>query len=129
MSGAGSGVPGGDVSGIGDPRQFQREVAARTQAAEELRKQLSAQGVDVAPLDQTIGQLQKLQQTTNPGKADELQAAIVAGLKDFEFSVWRKFNGADLGSKPALGASAQVAPEFRAMVEQYYRSLARKSPN
>jgi hypothetical protein len=117
------------VRGIGDSRQFQREVAARATAAEALRRELAAQGVDVAPLDQTIGQLKQLQQTTNPGKADELQAAIVAGLKEFEFSVWRKFNGADLANKPALGSSAQVPPEYRAMVEQYYRALARKGPN
>ncbi len=79
-------------------------------------------------LDLTIEQLKQLQVATNPGKVDELQAAIVKELKEFEFSVWRKFNGADLGSRPALGASAQVPPEYRTMVEQYFRSLARKSP-
>jgi Domain of unknown function (DUF4175) len=120
---------GGGSTGIGDPRQFQREVAARTAAAEGLRKQLAGEGVDVAPLNLAIEQLRRLQETTNPGNADELQAAIVAGLKEFEFNVWRKFAGADLGNKPALGASAQVPPEFRAMVEQYYRSLARKGPD
>ena len=120
----------GDVnpSGIGDPRQFQREVAVRRDAAESLRRDLAKQGVDVAPLDLTIDQLKQLQGTTNPGKVDELEAAIVAGLKDFEFNVWRKFNGTDAGSRPALGASAQVPPEYRALVEQYYRALARKVP-
>jgi hypothetical protein len=82
--------------------------------------------VDVAPLDLTIEQLKQLQGTTNPGKADQLQAAIVTGLKEFEFNVWRKFAGADLGNRPALGSSAQVPPEYRALVEEYYRSLARK---
>ena len=52
----------------------------------------------------------------------------IAGLKDFEFTVWRKFNRTDPGNKLALGASAQVPPEYRAMVGQYYRALARKSP-
>ena len=55
-------------------------------------------------------------------------SAIVAGLKDFEFTVWRKFNGTDPGNIPALGASAQVPPVYRAMVGPYYRALARKSP-
>jgi len=116
------------AGGIGDPKQFQREVGARRDEAEALRKDLAAQGMDVKALDLTIEQLKQLQATTNPGRADELQAAIVAGLKEFEFNVWRKFNGTDLGSRPALGASAQVPPEYRAMVEQYYRALARKSP-
>ena len=132
MTGGGSGVPNGaaaETGGLGDPRQFSREVGARAQAAEELRRQLAAQGVDVAPLDATIAQLKQLQATTNPGKADALQAAIVAGLKEFEFDVWRKFSGLDLGNRPALGAAAQVPPEYRAMVEQYYRALARKGPN
>jgi len=114
---------------MGDPRQFQREVAARRDAAEALRRDLSKQGVDVAPLDRAIDQLNQLQGATNPGKVDELESSIVAGLKEFEFNVWRKFSGADLGSRPALGASAQVPPEYRAMVEQYYRALARKGPN
>lgn len=115
--------------GIGDPRQFRGEVAARQQAAEQLRRDLAAQGVDVRPLDLTIEQLKQLQQTTNPGRADELQAAVIAGLKEFEFGVWRKFHGLDLGARPALGAAAQVPPEYRALVEEYYRSLARKGPS
>ena len=52
---------------------------------------------------------------------------MIAGLKEFEFAVWRKFNGVDLGNRPALGASAQVPPEYRALVEEYYRSLAKKT--
>jgi len=110
---------------MSDPRQFRGEVGARIQSAEALRRDLAAQGVDVAPLDQAIGQLRKLQEATDPGRADRLQEAIVAELKDFEFNVWRKFNG-DGGGKPALGSAAQVPPEYRAMVEEYYRALARK---
>jgi hypothetical protein len=113
--------------GLGDPRQFRREVGARIQSAELLRRDLAAQGVDVAPLDQAIGQLHKLQEVTDPGRADGLQSAIVAGLKDFEFNVWRKFNG-EAAARSALGAAAQVPAQFRAMVEEYYRALARKGP-
>ncbi len=125
----GSGVANGApfAGGIGDRRQFRREVGARRDAATALRRDLAAQGVDVAPLDRAIDQLGQLQDATNPGRSDELQAAIVGGLKDFEFNVWRKFNG-DAVSKPALGAAAQVPPQYRAMVEEYYRALARKGP-
>jgi hypothetical protein len=82
---------------------------------------------DAAELSAAIDQLGQLQDATNPGRSDELQAAIVGGLKDFKFNVWRKFNG-DAVSKPALGAAAQVPPQYRAMVEEYYRALARKGP-
>ncbi|MGH7594041.1 MAG: DUF4175 family protein, partial [Gemmatimonadales bacterium] len=111
----------------GDHRQFRGEVRARSEAALALRRELAAQGVNVAPLDRAIGQLSRLQEATDPARVDDLQAAIVAGLKDFEFNVWRKFNG-DTGSGPALGAAAQAPPEYRAMVEEYYRALARKGP-
>jgi hypothetical protein len=114
-------------SRIGDPRQFRAEVAARRDAAEALRRDLSRQGVDVTELDHVIGQLQRLQGSTDPGRTEELQAGIVASLKNFEFDVWRQLNS-DTGNKPALGAAAQVPPQYRAMVEEYYRSLARKGP-
>jgi len=120
-----SGTPTGGAPG--DPRQFRAEVGARRDAAEALRRDLSRQGVDVTELDHAIGQLQRLQESTDPGRTEELQAAIVSSLKNFEFNVWRKLNG-DSGNRPALGAAAQVPPEYRAMVEEYYRSLARKSP-
>jgi hypothetical protein len=103
-------------------------VGTRIQSAEALRRDLAAQGVDVAPLDRAIGQLKRLMDVTDPGRTDDLQALIVTGLKEFEFDVWRKFNGDPAGA-PALGSAAQVPPQYRAMVEEYFRSLARKGPN
>ncbi|MCL4865827.1 MAG: hypothetical protein KJZ47_08030 [Gemmatimonadales bacterium] len=46
-------------------------------------------------------------------------------MKTFEFTLWRKFNGGATGG-PALGSSGQVPAEYRALVEEYYRSLARR---
>jgi hypothetical protein len=87
---------------------------------------LTAQGVDVAGLDQVLDQMRQLERlsTSDPGRIDQLEASIIAGLKSYEFDLWRKFN-AGAENKPALGASGEVPPEFRALVEQYYRSLAR----
>jgi len=123
------GVPAGATSGD-DPRQFGREVAARRQQAEQLRRDLAQQGVDLAPLDAAINQLRQLEGTkasSDPGRTEELQAAVIASLKTVEFNLWRKFNGG-LEGHPALGATAQVPPEYRAMVEEYYRALARRIP-
>ncbi len=109
-----------------DPRQFGREVGTRRAQADTLRGELAAQGVDVAPLDKVIAEMRELERTgtANPGKIDQLQNDIIAGLKAYQFDLWRRFN-AGASDKPALGAADAVPPEFRAMVEQYYRSLAR----
>jgi hypothetical protein len=59
----------------------------------------------------------------------DLQQAIIEGLKTWEFRLWRALtqNG-DKG--PAVGAPSQAPAEYRALVEEYYRSLAReKKPN
>jgi hypothetical protein len=48
---------------------------------------------------------------------------VIEGLKTFEFSLYRKLGLGDEKS-PALGARAQVPAEYRAAVEEYYRSLA-----
>ena len=46
------------------------------------------------------------------------------GLKAFEFALRRRVEG-DGGAPLQLGTVDEVPPEFRAMVEEYYRSLAR----
>jgi molybdenum-dependent DNA-binding transcriptional regulator ModE len=122
-----AGGTGVAVSGGPDPRQFRHEVQARQAAADSLRRQLAAAGVDVAPLDRAIQQMQQLQRATNPGNIKQLQADVVTGLKNFDFAVWRQFNAAAL-SRPALGSEVQVPTEYRAMVEAYYRALARNEP-
>jgi hypothetical protein len=117
----------GPGSAVGDPRQFRGEVAARREAAESLRTDLKRQGVDISTLDHAIDQLGELQTATNPGRIDQLQSAIVAELKDFEYNVWRTLNGARAG-QGALGSASQIPPQYRAIAEEYYRALARKGP-
>jgi hypothetical protein len=98
----------------------------RRQAAEELRDDLRQQGVETGELDRLINDLRRLERPTgNPAGLDELQAALIERMKTFEFTLWRQFNGNAEGG-PALGSSGQVPPEYRALVEEYYRSLARR---
>jgi len=102
------------------------EFRFRRQAAEELRDDLRRQGVETGELDRMISQLRELERAVgNPAGLDELQAALIERMKTFEFTLWRKFNGGATGG-PALGTSGQVPPEYRALVEEYYRSLARR---
>ena len=128
----GRGGSGGNASRLGnqvsagDARQFSREVALRRQNAESLRKELVKQGVNVGDLDRAIDEMRRLETSQLSGDfkgVDELQKSVIEGLKTFEFSLYRKLGLGDSKS-PTLGSSAPVPAEYRAAVEEYYRSLA-----
>ncbi len=84
-------------------------------------------GEDVGELDRMIKDLARFENDETFGTVrgvDRLHDDVIEGLKTFEFALWRKFgDGGD--RRPALGASAQVPPQYRELVEEYYRSLAR----
>jgi hypothetical protein len=126
-SGGGGGTPG-SRNGIdpSDARQFARELAMRRGSAEELRKELAKQGIDTGELDRAIDEMQRLQGSLasgDPKGIDELQKSVIEGLKTFEFTLYRKLGLGD-SKGPALGSTAPVPAEYRAAVEEYYRSLA-----
>jgi hypothetical protein len=124
--GAPNGSPNGRVD-PGDPRQYVRELRARRQAAESLRADLRALGQDVRDLDRLVQQLRAFENSEALGTVkglDRLHEDVIEGLKSYEFALWRKFG--DSGEqRPALGASARVPPQYRELVEEYYRALAR----
>jgi len=127
-------VPNGDPTGRADPggdvRQLVRELRTRRQAAESLRADLRAMGQDVTDLDRMIKDLARFENGETFGSirgVDRLHDEVIEGLKSFEFALWRKF-GDSGDQRPALGASAQVPPQYRELVEEYYRSLARGKP-
>lgn len=128
MSGGTPGGAGGNVGGglRGDPRQTSRELGLRRAEAEAIRQDLAASGGDTREIDQLIRDMRRLEQGAlgNPGGMDRMHADLVEGLKTFEFNLWRALNGGE--GRPALGAKGQVSPEYRALVEEYYRSLARR---
>ena len=110
----------------GDARQLSREFRLRRENAEALRGELIKQGVPVADLDKVIGELRRLENSRANADArglDELQAAMIENLKSVEFSLYRKLGLGD-GRSPTLGSTAPVPAEYRAAVEEYYRSLA-----
>lgn len=112
----------------GDARQFTREFRLRRQAAEELRRDVAREGLDVTELDRAIDDLRRLESGRplgDPRGVDQLQAAVIDGLKTFEFKLYRRLGLSD-ENRPAQGAPAPVPPEYRALVEEYYRSLGRR---
>ena len=91
---------------------------------------MRGQGVDVAELDRAIADLRRLESQralTNYTASAELQAAVLDRLKAFEFALNRQLTEA-AGPRAALGARSPVPNEFRAQVEEYYRSIARPQP-
>ncbi len=100
-------------------------------AAESLRADLRTLGQDTEDLDRLLDRFRQLdtQRTFgDPRGLDQLENDLIEGLKALEFSLWRRF-GDEGGQRPAAGASARVPPQYREVVEEYYRSLARqKSP-
>ena len=80
-----------------------------------------------AELDALIGRMRALERQRvydDPEEAARLQASVADGLKAFEFALRRRLEGAP-GDQVRLGAGDQVPAAFRALVEEYYRSLAR----
>ena len=127
--GAGAGAPrgGGGRLSPDDTRQFRREFRDRRESAEGLRRELAGQGVDVKELDRLITRLRELEARRGYDDAEEiarLQAAVIEGFKAFEFALWRATEQQS-GAEPRLGGTDQVPARFRALVEEYYRSLAR----
>jgi hypothetical protein len=118
----------GNGATSGDPRQLTRSFGYNRQNAEALRRQLAGQGVDTRDLDKAIAALRDFEAgrsgaIDDPRGAERLQSAVIEGLKDFEFALARKLGGAQAGG-PALGTRSPVPEEYRAAVEEYYRSLA-----
>lgn len=126
--GGDGGTPGGfDRNAV---RQLGREFGLRRQAAEGLRRDLAGESVDAADLDRIIRDLRRLeggQPFNNPDELARLQEAVIEGLKRWEFKLWRQLGQAG-DNRPAMAAPAEAPAEYRALVEEYYRSLARKKP-
>jgi hypothetical protein len=110
-----------------DVRQFGREMRERRGDAEELRQSLAQQGLDARELDALIARMRALESPnaySNPADAARLQNDVVEGLKAFEFALRRKIEGPET-AQLRLGGSDEVPAGFRALVDQYYRSLAK----
>ncbi len=128
-------MPGGGVGGgFGgrlspeDVRQFSRELRGQREDAETLRRELAASGRSTADLERLIARLRALESEKafqNPGDLSKLRSAVVEGFKEFEFALRREFGDAD-GDRPTLGGGDEVPAGYRELVNEYFRSLARR---
>ena len=106
-------------------------MAERRADAEELRRSVAQQGMSTKELQELIGRMRALEDARvydDPEEAARLQAAVADGLKAFEFALRRRLEGVS-PDQVRVGSGAEVPAEYRALVEEYYRALARGGGN
>jgi murein L,D-transpeptidase YcbB/YkuD len=132
-SGSPSQPGGAGRPGFVDPalaRQFTRELRARREAAESLAAELEAQGMDAADLEEVARAMRGMEGGAvfaDPGGLARLERDVLEPLRAFEYALRRQLGGLQEG-QPVVAPGDQVPPRFRALVEEYYRSLARARP-
>jgi hypothetical protein len=122
---------GGTPSGggfTGDARrQFRNEVRRWSAEAQDLERQLRGHEVDTHELQEVLRGLRALDREgvfNSPNELERLRSAVAENAKRFEFRLRR---GQDGPAAPASLSSSDDVPEgFRPLVEEYYRSLARR---
>ena len=99
------------------------------QYARMLQHDLQRQGLDTKDLERVIGQMNSLKTAAAKGGWDtvvtQLADSVVTGLQVWEFELRKQL---ELGStlRPVRGGTGDVPQDYRALVSEYYRSLAKK---
>jgi hypothetical protein len=108
-------------------RQFRREVAERTLDAQVLRQALQQAGVPTKDLDEVVRQLRQLDSETafrDPLGVQELTNAALETLKKFEFDLRKKLDKSS--NALFLNGNEEIPANFRNLIDEYYKSLAKK---
>ena len=126
--GANNGGFGGQYDERGEQQQITRELQQRIADAQAIARDLRAAGENPAPLERAIENMQQMASTftslTDKRAEAMLRQQVVDGLKAYEFAL-RRASGDEAGSRVLLERSGEVPPAFKALVEEYYRSLSR----
>lgn len=128
IGGNGQGGPGWGFTAE-DARQFSRELRSQREQAEDLRRGLTGSGTSTVDLDRLIARLRELESGrsfNDPEELERLRGSVLEGFKEFEFGLRRQLAGKDREG-PVLGGSNDVPQAYRDMVDEYFRSLSRRS--
>jgi hypothetical protein len=107
-------------------RQFRGEARQRAADAEQLRRLLGQQKIDAKELDEILKGLRKLDDESlyaNPETVARLEQAVTDNIKRFEYQLRRRLD--QNASQVFLSGTDDVPEQYRKLVEQYYRSLAK----
>ena len=124
--GTGDRSPYGYYFGPDDVRQFRGEARRWAQEGQALRNLLREQNVDPKEFDEIMKRLRELDSDRVYQDAEELarlQTFVSEGLKRFEYALRRKVG--DETDRALVNGSEEVPAEFKALVEEYYRSLSK----
>ena len=120
------GGPYGYYFGPDDVRQFRGEARQFAQEGQQLRNMLREQNVDPKEFDEIMKRLKELDSERVYKDVEELarlQTFVAEGLKRFEYALRRKVG--DETDRALVNGSEEVPAEFKALVEEYYRSLSK----
>jgi hypothetical protein len=108
-------------------RQLRSEFRERVKDAENLRRELARQNLDVPDLGEIIRRMEEFEKKQiflNPLGLEKLEEDVLADLKQFEYWLRRELEG--IGEEQLfLAGSDQVPSDYRQLVEEYFRSLSR----
>jgi hypothetical protein len=108
-------------------RQLRREFRERIRDAENLRRELARQNLEVPDLSEIIRRMEEFEKKQiflNPLGLERLEEEVLTDLKQFEYWLRRELEG--IGENELyLAGSDQVPAEYRQLVEEYFRSLSR----
>ena len=127
--GGGDGRAGGPTATTSAPTTSASSAAKRAAGRGEgrqLRNMLREQNVDPKELDEIMRRLRELDYERVYQDVDELarlQTFVTEGLKRFEYELRRKVG--DDADRALVTGSDEVPPEFKTLVEEYYRSLSK----
>ena len=127
QGGRAGGGGGAGRLGAEEARQLQRELAARAGDAEAFKRELEQGGLSsaqAAALAQRIQGLASGRNFKDPLGLAELTAQIAEDVKMLEYVLRREIDG----DRPTLqlSGSEELPPGYRGLVEEYYKTLARK---
>lgn len=121
-------MTGGESFTVEEARQLSRELRARREAAQALRRAVAGTGVDTRELDRAIARLGALDGAAVLGDEralQQLRAGVIEAMQSFEFALRRKIGTAESGG-PVLGGGEGVPAQYRDMVNEYFKSLSKK---
>ena len=117
--------PGADAWEPQDIRQWQREYRERAGEVEELRRLLEQEDFAAADLSEIIERMRELDNLRtyqDPEEIARLQTFVLEELKRFEYRLRREIS--EESEDLFLAGNEEMPPQFRELVETYFRVLS-----
>ena len=114
-----------------DLRQLANQAKQLASDANDVRRQLQQAGInqkDLVPVDEVVKALNALgneKNLQNPGQLQNLYATALDKFKALEFEIRKRVDTSN--DQMFLSGSEDVPPSFKSLIEQYYRTIGKKT--